>query len=89
MDIHPQVGAAILGAMIAGLFALLVGWIGYKREQKRRAEEYGVREAEWVRGKLLEAYSRAIYYLIKLSISSSAKSTDDKDVRQHYCEAQR
>lgn len=82
MNLHPQVAAALAGAIIAGVFAFVVGWLAHRREVRRR-------DMEWSREKLLECYSNCIYYLIKLSISSSKKSTEDKDVRQHFSEAQR
>jgi len=80
--LHPQVIAAILGAIIAGTFAFVVGWLTHRREKRRS-------DIQWFREKLLESYSNCIYYLVKLSISSSKKSTDDKDVRQHFSESQR
>ena len=62
-SLHPQVAAAILGAVIAGLFAFVVGWLAHRRERKRN-------DIQWHQEKLLEAYSNCIYYLVKLSISS-------------------
>jgi hypothetical protein len=82
MNLNPQVAAALIGALLAGVFAFVVGWTAHRRETRRR-------DVEWSREKLLECYSNCVYYLIKLSISSSKKSTDDKDVRQHFSEAQR
>ena len=82
MNLHPQVAAALIGALIAGVFAFIVGWTAHRRDTRRR-------DVEWSREKLLECYSNCVYYLVKLSISSSKKSTDDKDVRQHFSEVQR
>ena len=36
-----------------------------------------------------EAHSNCLYYLVKLGISAVTESTKDKEVRQHYTEAQR
>lgn len=89
MDLNPQVQSAIAGAAVAGFFALVVGVIAYRREEKRRKEDQIRRDIEWFREKLLEAYSGCLYYLIQLGISSVKKSTGDPEVRQHFAEAQR
>lgn len=82
MLLDPRIEAAFIGAIIAGVFAFVVGWLTHRRDVRRR-------DLEWSREKLLESYSNCIYYLVKLGISSMSKSTEDKDVRQHFSEAQR
>lgn len=81
-ELHPQVIAALAGALIAGLFALCVGFLAHRRETRSQ-------DALWIREKLFTVYSDCIYYLIKLSLSSATHSTSDKEVRQHFSEAQR
>lgn len=80
--LDPQVIAALAGAIIAGLFALGVGFLAYRREARSQ-------DALWIRDKLFTVYSDCIYYLIKLSLSSLTHSTKNKDVRQHFSESQR
>ncbi len=46
-------------------------------------------DKEWRRQELHDAYSGAFYYLVKLALSSLHATTRDKDVRQHFSEAQR
>ncbi|HEY0074001.1 MAG TPA: hypothetical protein VGB77_07875 [Abditibacteriaceae bacterium] len=45
-----EVFAALAGAVIAGIFALIANDIGQDREQNRQ-------KTEWFREKLIEAYS--------------------------------
>lgn len=94
-----EVIAALVGALVAGLFALVGGAVGFLWQQQ-----------QWVRERLLAAYSNSIYYLFKLSVSSQdyldtlaeetkqraqgGKITVDvaaakKDLRQHLSESQR
>ena len=106
-----EVAAAILGAAVAGGFALIAlffGWLfevrrwrrdrvirdeDWKRnEQARdndRRREQEVRDSEWLREKALAAYSDAVYYLFKLSLSSKRDGLESKDVRQHISESRR
>jgi hypothetical protein len=82
----PHVTGAMIGlagAVLVGALALLSGWLSRQHELSRS-------KTEWFRDKLLEAYSGALYYLMKLGISAMTKSAkDDGEVRQHYSEAQR
>jgi hypothetical protein len=87
--LHPQVMGAIIGATVAGLFAISSTAISHWREERKRREDFKRRDTEWLRDKILDAYSNSIYYLIKLSVSAVNKSTEDKEVRQHFTESQR
>jgi hypothetical protein len=82
----PHVTGAMIGlagAVLAGALAVLGNWLNRQHELRRS-------KSEWFRDKLLEAYSGALYYLMKLGISSMTKSAkDSRQVRQHYSEAQR
>ena len=62
----PVVVAAIVGG-IAGAFGSVL------------ANESVRRDREWNRDTILTAYSECIYYLIKLSIATYHKPTDDTD----------
>jgi hypothetical protein len=77
-----EVWAALVGAFLAGLFSVFGGALLHHRETKSRY-------SQWVREQLFEAYSNSFYYLVKLSVSAETKTTADKDVRQHFSEAQR
>lgn len=46
-------------------------------------------EAEWLRSRLLEAYSNAIHYFMKLGMSATRQTTEDPNVRLDYAEAHR
>lgn len=79
--------AALAGAIAAGIFALAGVAVGYLLEERRAIRQQVARDAEWTREKLYGAYSDCIYYLVKLAVSSTDRSTADKEVRQHYSEA--
>lgn len=82
LGLSSEVWAALVGAFLAGLFSVGSGMLIHRREVKTRYNQ-------WVREQLFAAYSSSFYYLIKLSVSGETKSTTDKDVRQHFSEAQR
>jgi hypothetical protein len=82
LGLSSDVWAALVGAFLAGLFSIGSGMLIHRREVKTRYNQ-------WVREQLFEAYSNSFYYLIKLSVSGEKKSTENKDVRQHFSETQR
>lgn len=84
-----EIYAALIGASVGGVLALLGSGLTALIEGRRRLEDARRRDAEWRREKCNEAYSQTIYYLFKLKVSSTVASLDDKDVRQHLSEAQR
>jgi hypothetical protein len=84
-----EVQAALLGALVAGVLTLGGSVLNLYFETRRTREENRRRDAEWRREKCNEAYSEAIYYLFKLQVSSQSQGPSDKDVRQHFSEAQR
>ena len=84
-----EVWAALIGALIGGLIALIGIIIAAIFENRRLKIESKTRDSEWRREKCNEAYSHAIYYLFKLQVSSATNDISDKDVRQHLSESQR
>ena len=84
-----EVQAALIGASVGGLIALVGTLLAAVFEAKRRVADARQRDGEWRREKCNEAYSQAIYYLFKLQLSSTKNDLSDKDVRQHLSEAQR
>ena len=84
-----EVQAALIGASVGGLIALVGTLLAAVFEDKRRVADKLRRDDEWRREKCNEAYSQAIYYLFKLQLSSAQNDPSDKDVRQHLSEAQR
>ena len=87
--LSPQVWAAYAGGLLSGLFAL-IGMMASARNERLRREEVAHREdLIWFRNAIAEAYSQALYYLFKLSVSSTNSPRTDKDVRQHLSESQR
>jgi hypothetical protein len=84
-----EVQAALIGASVGGLIALVGTLLAAIFEDKRRLADALRRDSEWRREKCNEAYSQAIYYLFKLQVSSAKNDLSDKDVRQHLSEAQR
>src|SRR4029434_6856794 len=89
MELSPEVQAALIGALVAGVLTLAGTVVNLYFETRRSREENRRRDAEWRREKCNEAYSQAIYYLFKLQVSSQSAAPTDKDVRQHLSEAQR
>jgi|SRR5690349_14380500 len=81
--------AALGGAVVGGLFTLLVNEVTNRRETARRRGEAVQKEKEWLRDQLLKTYSDGIYYLTKLARSSRSQPADNKDVRQHFSESLR
>ena len=84
-----EVQAALIGASVGGLIALIGTLLAAVFEDKRRQSDALRRDIEWRREKCNEAYSQAIYYLFKLQLSAVKNDLSDKDVRQHLSEAQR
>lgn len=84
-----EVQAALIGASVGGLIALLGTLLAAIFDNKRQQADALRRDSEWRREKCNEAYSQAIYYLFKLQLSSAKNDPYDKDVRQHLSEAQR
>jgi hypothetical protein len=84
VELDPRIQAALIGAVIAGIFAFGGGWLAHYRDAKRR-------DFEWSREKLLECYSNSIYYLVKLSITAQSQhnAKEFEDLRQHFSETQR
>jgi hypothetical protein len=100
-DAQAIVVGAILGGVIGSLAAvagsLLTHWLERGRARDERTQrdaewrrEQDRRDDEWFRERVANAYSDSVYYLVKLSVSArKASASDDKDVRQHFSEAQR
>jgi hypothetical protein len=84
-----QVWAAYVTGLLSGLFALVAFWLNSRNEQARRTSLERREDLIWFRNAIAEAYSQAIYYLFKLSVSAASAGLDDKDVRQHLSESQR
>jgi len=96
-----SLGTAIISAvsvLISGLLTLAISAHFNRRslldERAQRNKEWErerqIANDEWVREKVVASYSEAIYYLVKLSMSSVSKEADrDKQVRQHVAESQR
>jgi hypothetical protein len=87
--LSPQVYAALFGAVVAGLFAVLAGLITHRKAIERFKAEADQRNQEWQREKLHDAYSNAIYYAFKAMLSTGSSEIGDKDVRQQVSETQR
>lgn len=87
--LSPQVWAAYVGGLLTGLFALFGMLLSAGLERRRRTEAASREDLIWFRNAIAEAYSQALYYLFKLSISSSTATRSDKDVRQQLSESQR
>jgi uncharacterized membrane-anchored protein YhcB (DUF1043 family) len=73
-------------AIVGAIAGLVLGAILTLLTNERALAQH---RSFWIREKLYENYSNAIYYLFKLEISSKAASLEDREVRQHYSEAQR
>jgi hypothetical protein len=87
--LSPQVWASYVAGLLSGIFAL-VGMMATARNERLRREEAARREdIIWFRNAIAEAYSQALYYLFKLSVSSTTAPRTDKDVRQQLSESQR
>ena len=84
-----EVEAALIGASVGGVIALVGTLLSVVSDYWRRRAEMLRRDVEWRREKCNEAYSEAIYYLFKLQLSASRTDLVDKEVRQHLSEAQR
>lgn len=84
-----QVWAAYVTGLLSGLFALFGFWLNSRNEQNRRVALERREDVLWFRNAIAEAYSQAMYYLFKLSVSAQSAGRDDKDVRQHLSESQR
>lgn len=79
------VQAALIGASIGGLIALVGTMLSALFADRRLRAEALKRDVEWRREKCNEAYSQAIYFLFKLQ--SSANS--DETAIENLSEAQR
>ena len=65
-----EVQAALIGASVGGLIALIGTLLAAVFEDKRRQSDALRRDIEWRREKCNEAYSQAIYCLFKLQLSA-------------------
>jgi hypothetical protein len=84
-----QVWAAYVSGLLSGLFALFAFWLNSRSEQAKLVAAEHREDFIWFRNAIADAYSQAIYYLFKLSMSSAAAVPDQKEVRQHLSESQR
>jgi|GEM_PF-6801777 len=87
--LSPQVWAAYAGGLLSGAFALVGMMAAARNERLRRADAARREDIIWFRNAIAEAYSQALYYLFKLSVSSTTAARTDKEVRQQLSESQR
>jgi hypothetical protein len=87
--LSPAVWAAYVAGLLNGVFALVGIIYAARNERSRRTESARREDLIWFRNAIAEAYSEALFYLFKLSVSSQTAPRTDKDVRQHLSEAQR
>jgi len=88
-----EVNAALAGGLLAGAISVGLSYLSHRREAKERcaaAREHDRAEHDrWLRDRMYDIYSQAIYYLVKLGTSAPNLPKDQKDVRQHFSECQR
>jgi|PlaIllAssembly_1097288.scaffolds.fasta_scaffold74623_3 beta-phosphoglucomutase-like phosphatase (HAD superfamily) len=83
------VQAALIGASIGGLIALVGTMLSALFADRRLRAEALKRDVEWRREKCNEAYSQAIYFLFKLQSRASSDGLTDETAIENLSEAQR
>ena len=83
------VQAALVGASIGGLIALVGTMLSSLFADRRLRAEALKRDVEWRREKCNEAYSQAIYFLFKLQSCVPSSGLVDEGAIENLSEAQR
>ena len=83
------VQAALIGASIGGLIALVGTLLSSLFADRRLRAEALKHDAEWRREKCNEAYSQAIYFLFKLQRCALSGALIDEAAIEDFSEAQR
>ena len=83
------VQAALIGASIGGLIALVGTMLSALFADRRLRAEALKRDVEWRREKCNEAYSQAIYFLFKLQSGVPSSDLIDEATIENLSEAQR
>jgi len=83
------VQAALIGAFIGGLIALVGTIVSARYAERGRRAEALKRDVEWRREKCNEAYSQAIYFLFRLQTGATSRGAVDEAAMESLGEAQR